>query len=92
MSLVKRIALAFSLGIYVGISTALSNGASLNIAVRDGLIFSVIISVYVAIVSWGIKIAEDKGYPVRGAFFLVLLTNIIGIIILKILPIRKEKV
>jgi hypothetical protein len=91
MSLAKRIALAFSLGLFVGINTALSNGFSLTIAVRDGLIFSVVVSIYVAIISWGIGIAEEKGYPVRGIFFLLLFLNVIGIVILLLLPNRKEK-
>jgi hypothetical protein len=90
MSLLKRIALAFSLGLFIGINISLSYGATLPAAIGDGLIFSVFICILVALVSWGMDIAENKGYPFGVGFWLALLLNIIGIAILLLLPVRRD--
>ena len=86
MSLKKRIALAFTLGLFIGINISISNGANLLTAIRDGLIFSLVLTIIVALIDWGMKITKEKGYPLWVGFVLVLFLNIIGIIILFLLP------
>jgi hypothetical protein len=91
MSLKRRIGLAFTLGLFIGINIAMSNGANLQTAITEGLIFSLIISAVVALISWGLKLTTEKGYPVWVGFVLVLFLNIIGILILLLLPNRSIK-
>jgi hypothetical protein len=86
MDLKKRIGLAFTLGLFIGINISISNGANLPTAIRDGLIFSLIITFIVALIDWGMKLTKEKGYPIWVGFVLVLFLNIIGIIILLLLP------
>jgi hypothetical protein len=88
MSLLKRVALIFTLGMFFGINISISNGSKLLTAIRDGLLFSIIISFVVILIDWGMKISKEKGYPIWIGFILALFLNIIGIIFLKLLPIR----
>jgi hypothetical protein len=86
MSLKKRIGLAFTLGLFIGINISISNGANLQTAIRDGFIFSLIITSIVALIAWGMNLTKEKGYPIWIGFVLVLFLNIIGIIILLLIP------
>jgi len=91
MSLKKRIGLTFSLGLLIGINISTSNGANLPTAIRDGFIFSLIITFIVALITWGMNLTKEKGYPIWVGFVLALFLNIIGIIILLLMPIREKK-
>jgi hypothetical protein len=88
MSLIKRVALVFTMGMFFGTNISISNGSTLLTAIRDGLFFSIIISFVVILIDWGINIAKEKCYPIWIGFVLALLLNVIGILILKLLPIR----
>jgi hypothetical protein len=90
MSLKKRIGLAFTLGLFIGINISISNGSNLLTALRDGIIFSLIITSIVALITWGMNISKEKGYPIWVGFVLVLFLNIIGIIILLLIPIHSK--
>jgi hypothetical protein len=90
MSLKKRIGLAFTLGLFIGINISISNGANLLTAIRDGFIFSLIITSIVALISWGMNLSKEKGYPIWVGFVLVLFLNIVGIIILLLMPIHSK--
>jgi len=91
MSFLQRIGLAFTLGIFIGTNISTSNGLPLPTAIRNGLIFAIIITIIVALITWGSTISKDKGYPYWFSFMLVLFLNIIGIIILVLLPVRTKK-
>jgi hypothetical protein len=82
----SRIGLALVLGFMIGLVVPLVNGDGFLSALQRGLIFSVLIGAIVAILSWGMDIAVEKGYPGWLGFILVLLLNIVGLIILVILP------
>jgi hypothetical protein len=86
MTLTKRIALAFTLGLFIGVNISISNGANILSALGDGFIFALCITFVVAIISWGMDIAKAKGYPIWVGFVLALFLNIIGIMILFLLP------
>jgi hypothetical protein len=85
-----RLGLAFTLGLFIGINISISNGANLLTAIRDGFIFSLIITFIVALISWGMNLTKEKGYPIWVGFVLVLFLNIIGIIILLLMPIHSK--
>ena len=91
MNLKQRLGLAFTLGLLIGINISISNGANLLTAIRDGFIFSLIITSIVALISWGLNLSKEKGYPIWVGFVLVLFLNIIGIIILLLLPSHLKK-
>jgi len=90
MNLKKRIGLAFTLGLFIGINISISNGSNLLTALRDGFIFSLIITTIVVLINWGMNLTKEKGYPIWVGFVLVLFLNIIGIIILLLLPIHSK--
>jgi hypothetical protein len=81
-----RIGLALVLGFLIGMGIPLANGQDLLFALRAGLQFALLIGVIVAILSWGVDIAVEKGYPSWLGFLLVLCLNILGLILLVILP------
>jgi hypothetical protein len=81
-----RIGLAFALGFLISISVSLANGKDWLGAFQTGLYFAMLIGVFVAILSWGIDIAVEKGYPNWFGFILALCLNALGLIILALLP------
>ena len=81
-----RIILALALGFIVGLVIPLVNGNDFPYAFKTGIQFALLIGVIVAILTWGMDIAVGKGYPSWLGFVLVLILNIIGLIILALLP------
>jgi vacuolar-type H+-ATPase subunit I/STV1 len=84
-----RIGLALILGFIIGVVFPLANGEDLLSALGRGFLFSVFLGAIVAVLSWSMDIAEEKGYPGWLGFALVIFLNIIGIIILVLLPSAK---
>ena len=81
-----RIVLAFIIGLLVGSVISFLNGRGLLLSIKAGFSFAVFVAFVVSMLSWGIDIAVKKGYPDWVGFFLVLVLNILGLLILAILP------
>lgn len=72
----------------IGFIIQVINGFSVTTALLGAVIFSIFVGVSVAILSWAGDYAERKGYPFWVGFLLVFFLNIIGIVILFLLPLR----
>lgn len=83
--------LAFLLGFGIGMIATLYNGLSLTSALTNSLIFALVV-LYAALISlWGMSLAIHKGYAEWLGFLLGLVLNLIGILILYILPRRSAQ-
>jgi hypothetical protein len=83
-----RILLALAMGFVIGFVMPLANGLGPLEALQAGLGFAFLVGVIVAILSWGMDIAIEKGYPGWLGFLLALVFNILGLVILLLLPRR----
>ena len=81
-----RIFIAFFVSLILGFSISLLNGRSQAPALQSGFFFAVLVAIIVAMLSWGIDIAVKKGYPDWVGFFVVLILNVFGLLLLAILP------
>ena len=81
-----RIFIAFIVSLILGFSISLLNGHSQVSALQSGCFFAVLVAIIVAMLSWGIDIAAKKGYPDWVGFFVVLILNVFGLLLLAILP------
>ena len=85
-----RIGLALILGFFIGLGISLANGQDFLSALQGGLYLALIVGVIVAFLSWGMDMAVKKGYPSWLGFLLAFCLNIIGLIILALLPSRTQ--
>ncbi len=83
-----RIILAFAISLVAGVFLSLFNGIDLLLSLHSGFTFAIFTGIIVAFLSWGIDIAINKGYPSWAGFTLVLILNILGLVILMLLPKR----
>jgi len=83
-----RIVFAFILGFLVAAFFSFSNGRDLPSSLQAGFFLAIISAAIVAILSWGIEIAVKKGYPGWVGFLLALILNIVGLVVLAVLPRR----
>jgi hypothetical protein len=81
-----RIGLALVLGFFIAAFISLVNGRDVVSALLAGVGFAVLVGVIVATLSWGMDRAVEKGYPSWFGFFLALCLNVVGLIILALLP------
>ena len=81
-----RIILSFIISFILGVVISLSNGQDLLSSLQSAFIFAIIVATLVAMLSWGIDIAVKKGYSDWVGFLLVLILNILGLVILAVLP------
>ncbi len=81
-----RIVLAFVLGYCISLIVSILNGRAFFLALQSSLAFAVIVTVIVALLSWGMEIAAHKGYSEWLGFWLVLILNVFGLLLLVILP------
>ena len=82
----KRIMVALIISFLTAIVFSMFNGRDLPSAFQAGFIFAPTIAIVVAILSWSIDIAVKKGYPGWMGFLLALILNILGLLILAVLP------
>ena len=75
-------------GFLFTITLALVNGRDLISALKAGLILILLVCVVCISISLGIAIASKKGYPGWLAAALVLCFNILGLVIVILLPVR----
>jgi len=81
-----RIILSFVISFILGVVISLSNGRDLLSSLQSAFIFAIIVATIIAMLSWGIDIAVKKGYSDWVGFLLVLILNILGLVILAVLP------
>lgn len=91
ISRTTRTFLALLMGFLIGLVILLINGRTIGASIIGALIFSVLVGVIVAILSWAFEYAERKGYSGWVGFFLVLILNIIGVILLLLLPSKNQQ-
>jgi hypothetical protein len=86
-----RIVLALVIAFPAGVVISLFNGRDFLSSIQSAFLFSIFTAAIAAFLSWGIDIAESKGYPGWLGFLLVLFLNILGLaILLIILPSKTE--
>jgi hypothetical protein len=88
MKTATRVISALALSFFVGLTLAVINGQHILTALRSSVIFASITTALIALLSFGIEKAEDKGYPAWLGVLLVVFLNVLGLIILTILPRR----
>jgi hypothetical protein len=86
ISRTTRTLLALLMGFLLGLVILIINGRTIGASIVGAFIFSVLVGVIVAMLSWAYEYAERKGYSGWVGFFLILLLNIVGIILLLLLP------
>lgn len=86
MSSWKRIGLALLLGFVIAFIFNLINQQGFTASLRQGFFFALLVGEIVAVLSWGMEIAEEKGYPGWLGFVLSLFLNVVGLIILVLIP------
>jgi ABC-type transport system involved in cytochrome c biogenesis permease subunit len=86
-----RIFLALILGLLAGLVSGLANGLDLATAVQRAVVFSMLTAAIVGVLSWSMDLASRKGYSPWLGFWLVLLFNVIGLLLLALLPSRASE-
>ena len=86
-----RIIAALTIAFILGSIISFYNGRDFASSIIAGLWFSLIVGVIVAILSWAVEIAKRKGYSALTGFILVLVLNILGILILLLLPTKTSR-
>src|SRR5215470_12712793 len=81
-----RTRLALVLGLSIGTVVSFVNGRDFVSALQAGFGFAVLVGIIIAVLSCGMEIAVEKGYPGWFGFLLALCLNIVGLIILALLP------
>lgn len=81
-----RIAVAALGGMILGVVVSLLNGRGLAAALIGGVQFSVVLVVIVAVIDWAVGISRRKGYAPWLGVVLVLFLNVVGAVVLLILP------
>jgi len=81
-----RTGLALVLGLCIGTFTSFVNGRDFVSALQTGFGFALLVGFIVALLSCGMDIALEKGYPGWLGFLLVLCLNIFGLVIIALLP------
>jgi hypothetical protein len=81
-----RTGLAVVLGLSIGTFVSFVNGRDFVSALQAGFGFALLVGFIVAVLSCGMDVAVEKGYPGWLGFLLVLCLNIVGLIILALLP------
>jgi ABC-type transport system involved in cytochrome c biogenesis permease subunit len=89
ISRLAKTLLAFILGWTSGLIACLGNQLPLGNALLRSLGFGILVAVIVAVLAWASETAEQKGYPGWLGFWLVVILNILGILIIWLLPERK---
>jgi drug/metabolite transporter (DMT)-like permease len=89
LSTKQRTLISLALGIIAGFVFSLINGRDVPTSLLSALIFGILVAAIVAVLSWAMEYAQRKGYPGWMGFLLVLFLNIVGVLILWLLPERR---
>jgi hypothetical protein len=82
--------LAIFLGYTIALVISLLNGRTLIQALYAAAVFAAVTGIIVGVLSWAVEYAMRRGYPGWLGFILVFFLNILGIIILFLLPNRQQ--
>ena len=82
----KRTMLAIILGFTIALVISLLNGRTIAQASYAAAILAALTGLIVGVLSWAVYHASRKGYPGWLGFILVFFLNILGIMILFLLP------
>lgn len=85
-----RILFAVLASLAIAVTVSLINGKSLIQSILSGLILALIVGVLVALLAWAIDTAQAKGYRAWVGLLLVVLLNLVGVIVLLLLPSKKS--
>lgn len=86
-----RITLSLIISLVLGVVISLLNGRDPLSSLQSGFIFAIMVATIVAMISWGIEIAVKKGYSEWIGFLLVFVLNLLGLVILAVLPKRNVR-
>lgn len=86
-----QIIAALIMGFVLGSVISFYNGQDFASSLMAGLWFSLIVGVIVSILAWAVETAKQKGYSALTGFILVLVLNILGIVILLLLPTKTSR-
>jgi uncharacterized membrane protein len=70
------------------LAVSVLNGRGVAVSIAAAAVFGLLVGVVVAILSWAFNYAGAKGYSGWMGFFLVLVLNVLGVLLLLILPAR----
>lgn len=87
----RRTLISLILGFSIAFLFSIRNGREFPTALLSALVFGLLTAVTVAVLSWSIEYAERKGYPGWLGFLLVLCLNLVGVVILFLLPERRAQ-
>jgi hypothetical protein len=87
----RRTFISLILGFSIGFLFSIRNGRDLQTSLLSALVFGLLVAVVVVVLSWSIEYAQRKGYPGWMGFVLVLCLNVIGVLILILLPERRAQ-
>jgi hypothetical protein len=90
-STTRRTIISLILGFSIGFLFSIRNGRDIPTSLLTALVFGLLVAVVVAVLSWSIEYAQRKGYPGWLGFGLVLCLNVIGVLILFLLPERRAQ-
>ena len=87
----KRIAVAVALAFAIALTVSLANGLAAPLALRNSLLFTLLVTAIVAVLDWAMAAAQRKDYSPWLGFWLVIVLQLLGIVMLLILPARSAK-
>lgn len=85
----RRTLISLVLGLTIGFLVSILNGRDVQTSLLSALVYGLLIAVIVAVLSWSVEYAQRKGYPGWVGFLLVLFLNVVGLLILFLLPERR---
>jgi hypothetical protein len=85
-----KVLMAMLAGLVVAGIVSLINGSSLVRSILSGLVLALIAGILVAVLSWAIDGARAKGYPAWLGVLLIVFLNLVGVIVLLLLPPKKS--
>ena len=86
-----RILSSLALALAVGYVVSLANGLEFARAIVNGVILAVFVGTFVAVLSWSVEISEQKGYSACAGVLAVLILNILGVLVLLLLPPKSKQ-
>jgi hypothetical protein len=87
----RKISIAIGSVLVIGIVISILNGRSFLDFLFPVIMFSLLVGVIVGVLDWTIEYSQNKGYSAWFGFLLVFLFNLVGLVVLLLLPDRSNK-
>ena len=87
---ISRIALGAGLALVAALGVSLANGVGARTSFENALILALVVGAIVAVFHWAMAIARRKGYSPWVGFWVVVVLNVIGVVLLLGLPVRSK--